>query len=333
MPNKKSAGLNRSLRLTEAELIKYSSQLIKLSESQKLKSVTNKIINQDILDAVKYLPEKFIDLLFIDPPYNITKKFNRVAFKEMNNDDYETWLDSWLSKLTFLLKENSSIYICGDWKSSSAIFKVGSKYFQVRNRITWEREKGRGAKANWKNCSEDIWFFTNSNEYTFNVNKVKLRRKVLAPYRDEQRNPKDWGQNSSGNFRDSFPSNIWNDISIPFWSMPENTEHPTQKPEKLLAKLILASTNEGDLVFDPFIGSGTTAVVAKKLGRRYVGIELDNYYCSLALKRLELAENDKKIQGYNGDVFWERNTLIEQVKSQRLNSTRGTFQNQRDKRK
>ena len=333
MPNKKPAGLNRSLRLTEAELIKYSSQLIKLSESQKLKSVTNKIINQNILDAVKYLPEKFIDLLFIDPPYNITKKFNRVAFKEMNNDDYETWLDSWLSKLTFLLKENSSIYICGDWKSSSAIFKVGSKYFQVRNRITWEREKGRGAKANWKNCSEDIWFFTNSNEYTFNVNKVKLRRKVLAPYRDEQRNPKDWDQNSSGNFRDSFPSNIWNDISIPFWSMPENTEHPTQKPEKLLAKLILASTNEGDLVFDPFIGSGTTAVVAKKLGRRYVGIELDNYYCSLALKRLELAENDKKIQGYNGDVFWERNTLIEQVKSQRLNSTRGTFQNQRDKRK
>lgn len=316
MPNKKPAGLNRSLRLTEAELKKYSSQLINLSESQKLKSVTNKIINQDILSAVKYLPEKIVDLLFIDPPYNITKKFNRVAFKEMNNDDYETWLDSWLSKLTFLLKDNSSIYICGDWKSSSAIFKVGSKYFQVRNRITWEREKGRGAKANWKNCCEDIWFFTNSDEYTFNVNKVKLRRKVLAPYRDEERNPKDWGQNSSGNFRDTFPSNIWNDISIPFWSMPENTEHPTQKPEKLLAKLILASTNEGDLVLDPFIGSGTTAVVAKKLGRRYLGIELDNYYCSLALKRLELAENDKKIQGYEDGVFWERNTLIEQKKNQ-----------------
>ena len=314
MPNKKPAGLNRSLRLTEAELIKYSSQLIKLSESQKLKSVTNKIINQDILDAVKYLPEKFIDLLFIDPPYNITKKFNRVAFKEMNNDDYATWLDSWLSKLTFLLKENSSIYICGDWKSSSAIFKVGSKYFQVRNRITWEREKGRGAKANWKNCSEDIWFFTNSNEYTFNVNKVKLRRKVLAPYRDEQRNPKDWGQNSSGNFRDSFPSNIWNDISVPFWSMPENTDHPTQKPEKLLAKIILASTDKGDVVFDPFLGSGTTAVVAKKMERKFVGIEVDEYYCCLAEKRLTLAETDKRIQGYEDGVFWERNTLSEQVK-------------------
>jgi len=317
MLNKKPAKLNRSLFLTEGELKKYSSQFIQLSKLQNFKSITNKIINQDILSAVKYLPQKFVDLLFIDPPYNITKKFNRVSFREMNNDEYEDWLDSWLSKLIVLLKENASIYICGEWKSSSAIFKVGSKYFQVRNRITWEREKGRGAKANWKNSSEDIWFFSNSNKYTFNVEKVKLRRKVLAPYRDEKRNPKDWGQNSSGNFRDTFPSNIWNDISVPFWSMPENTEHPTQKPEKLLAKLILASTNEGDLVFDPFLGSGTTAVVAKKLGRKYVGVEIDNYYCSLALKRLELAEKDKKVQGYEDDVFWERNTLIEQVKSKK----------------
>ena len=317
MLNKEPARLNRSLSLTESELKKYSSQFIQLSKPQYVKSITNKIINQDILSAVKYLPEKFVDLLFIDPPYNITKKFNRVSFREMNNDKYEDWLESWLSKLIVLLKENSSIYICGDWKSSSAIFKVGSKYFQVRSRITWEREKGRGAKANWKNCSEDIWFFTNSDKYTFNVEKVKLRRKVLAPYRDEKRNPKDWSQNSSGNFRDTFPSNIWNDISVPFWSMPENTEHPTQKPEKLLAKLILASTNEGDIVFDPFLGSGTTSVTAKKLGRKYVGVEIDNYYCSLALKRLELAEKDKKIQGYEDDVFWERNTLIEQVKSQK----------------
>jgi site-specific DNA-methyltransferase (adenine-specific) len=303
--------------LTEEELKKYSSVFIQLDKPQNLKSITNKIINQDILSAVKYLPKKFVDLLFIDPPYNITKKFNRVSFREMNNEEYEDWVDSWLSKLIVLLKENASIYICGDWKSSSAIFNVGSKYFQVRNRITWEREKGRGAKANWKNCSEDIWFFTNSDTYTFNVEKVKLRRKVLAPYRDEKRNPKDWNQSTSGSFRDSFPSNIWNDISVPFWSMPENTEHPTQKPEKLLAKLILAGTNEGDLVFDPFLGSGTTAVVAKKLGRRHVGVELDNYYCSLALKRLELAEKDKKIQGYEDGVFWERNTLIQQVKSQK----------------
>ena len=91
--------------------------------------------------------------------------------------------------------------------------------------------------------------------------------------------------------------------------MPENTDHPTQKPEKLLAKIILASSRPGDFVFDPFLGSGTTAVVAKKLGRQYCGVELDLTYCCLAEKRLALAEQDKTIQGYAEGVFWERNTL------------------------
>ena len=316
---KKNSKLNRTLKLRDEEFHKYRSNLIKLRKKVSTDQVVNRIINQDFLEAIKFFPDNFVDLLFIDPPYNLTKRFNSLSFKEMRNKQYEEWLESWLSKLFFLLKDNASIYICGDWKSSSAIFKVGSKYFNVRNRITWEREKGRGAKANWKNCTEDIWFFTNSSEYTFNVEKVKLRRKVLAPYRDEKRNPKDWGQNKEGNFRDTFPSNIWNDISVPFWSMPENTNHPTQKPEKLLAKIILASTNKGDLVFDPFLGSGTTAVVAKKLGRKYVGVEVDEYYCCLAEKRLELAEKNKRIQGYEDGVFWERNTLTDQVNSQKLN--------------
>ena len=321
MPEKKAAKLNKTLRLSNKEIKNYKTKLLKLDKAYSAEQLTDKIINQDIFSAIKYLPNNFVDLLFIDPPYNLTKKFNDVSFKEMNHNDYEDWLESWLNKLIVVLKENSSIYICGDWKSSSAIFKVGSKYFKVRNRITWEREKGRGAKANWKNCTEDIWFFTNSSDYTFNVEKVKLRRKVLAPYRDEKRNPKDWNQSAEGNFRDTFPSNIWNDISIPFWSMPENTEHPTQKPEKLLAKIILAGTNEGDLVFDPFLGSGTTAVVAKKLSRKYIGVEVDEYYCCLAEKRLELAEKDNRIQGYEDGIFWERNTLIEQGKSQPLKSS------------
>jgi site-specific DNA-methyltransferase (adenine-specific) len=314
----KPAKLNRTLLLDKDEIKKYSAGLVKLTKPVKIKSLVNKIVNQDIFEVIGLLPDNFVDLLFIDPPYNITKKFNQVSFKEMKLLEYVKWLDSWLSKAARLLKENASIYICGDWKSSAAIFITGSKYFQVKNRITWEREKGRGAKENWKNCSEDIWFFTNSSKYTFNVNDVKLRRKVLAPYKDKDRNPKDWKQNDTGNFRDTFPSNIWNDISVPFWSMPENTDHPTQKPEKLLAKIILASTKKGNIVFDPFLGSGTTAVVAKKLGRKYVGVEVDEYYCCLAEKRLELAEKEKRIQGYEDGVFWERNTLIQQVKSQKL---------------
>jgi site-specific DNA-methyltransferase (adenine-specific) len=251
-------------------------------------------------------------LVFIDPPYNLDKKFNLTSFREMDSGKYEQWLDSWLSQLVRLLKPNASVYICGDWRSSGPIFTAAKRYFQIRNRITFEREKGRGAKSNWKNCSEDIWFCTVSDSYYFNVDAVKMKRKVIAPYTSEDGQPKDWEEDRNGRYRVTHPSNVWTDITIPFWSMPENTVHPTQKPEKLVAKIILASSKRDDVVFDPFLGSGTTSVVAKKLGRRYVGIEIDEQYCCLAEKRLELAEDNPTIQGYTDGVFWERNTLSEQ---------------------
>lgn len=267
----------------------------------------NKVICADAFEVLTKLPEKAIDLLFADPPYNLSKNFGAEKFKRTSTDEYEAWLDSWLILCVPLLKPAASIYICGDWRSSAAIQRVGMKHFKLQNRITWEREKGRGAKRNWKNSAEDIWFFTMSDDFTYNLDNVKMRRKVLAPYTKDGE-PKDWEKSCDGNFRDTHPSNIWTDISVPFWSMPENTDHPTQKPEKLLAKIILASTNPGDLILDPFAGSGTTAVTAKKLGRDFVAIELDEHYCLLAQKRLEMAEADKSIQGLSDGVFWERNS-------------------------
>ena len=155
---------------------------------------------------------------------------------------------------------------------------------------------------------EDIWFAVkNPDDYYFDVEAVKMKRKVLAPYKADGK-PKDWDEETEGNFRLTYPSNFWDDISVPFWSMPENTDHPTQKPEKLYAKLILASSRPGDIVFDPFLGSGTASVVAKKLGRRFCGIEQNEEYCLWAEKRLALAETDKSIQGYSDGVFWERNS-------------------------
>src|SRR5207247_9533302 len=165
---------------------------------------------------------------------------------------------------------------------SASIFTAASDVFEVQNRITWEREKGRGALSNWKNASEDIWFCTMSDRYTLNVETVKVRRRVLAPYRNVDGRAKDWVETDIGNFRDTHPSNLWTDITVPFWSMPENTDHPTQKSEKLLAKLIMASTNPGDVVFDPFLGSGTAPVVAREVGRSYVGIEGVEEFSSLA---------------------------------------------------
>jgi site-specific DNA-methyltransferase (adenine-specific) len=268
---------------------------------------SNSIICGDAADILPRLQSGSFDLLFADPPYNLTKKFGKEEFKSTTTEAYEAWLDSWLKLCAPLLKQTASVYICGDWRSSAAIQRVGSKYFKLQNRITWEREKGRGAKRNWKNAAEDIWFFTMSENFTFNTEAVKQRRRVVAPYRENGK-PKDWIESPDGNFRDTHPSNIWTDITVPFWSMPENTDHPTQKPEKLLAKIILASTNPGDLILDPFAGSGTTAVVAKKLGRDFVAIESDENYCLLAAKRLHLAETDKSIQGFEDGVFWERNS-------------------------
>jgi site-specific DNA-methyltransferase (adenine-specific) len=299
---------NRTITLTDKERESYRRKLLKIDNPLSLEQILNKVINADIFEVVDLLPSRFVDLLFIDPPYNLTKTFNTSSFKQTSVTHYISWMESWLEKLIRLLKPSASIYICGDWRSSSAIHLLCEKYFIVRNRITFEREKGRGAKKDWKNNCEDIWFCTVSNDFTFNADAVKLKRNVIAPYR-ENGMPKDWTEQENGNYRLTYPSNIWTDITIPFWSMQENTPHPTQKPEKLLAKIILASSNEGDIVFDPFAGVGTAGIVAKKLKRNFVMVEIDEEYCLYAEKRLQMAEKDSAIQGYFNSVFWERNTL------------------------
>jgi len=306
------ADRNRTLQLNEEEIIRYRENLLRLHSPARVEEIQDRTICQDLYEVLPFLPERFVDLLFIDPPYNLDKEFNVLRFKKTSLDGYAEWIEDWLAKLMKVLKPTASVYICADWGSSSAVHLAAKKYLRVRNRITWEREKGRGALKNWKNSLEDIWFCTVSDHYTFDLEAVKLKRKVLAPYTHANGQPKDWERTGAGNYRITHPSNLWNDLTVPFWSMPENTDHPTQKPEKLLAKIILASSRPGDMVLDPFLGSGTTSVAAKKLGRHFVGIELNELYCCWAEKRLEAAEGDRTIQGYSDGVFWERNTLAEQ---------------------
>lgn len=262
-------------------------------------------INGDMLQVCPLLARGCADLIIADPPYNLRKSYDGTVFAKRAQQEYEAYTRAWLDCAAPLLREGGSIYICCDWESSLVIGRVLGDYFTVRNRITWQREKGRGAKSNWKNGMEDIWFATNGDDYCFDLDAVKLRRRVIAPYKSAGK-PKDWVQTQQGRYRDTCPSNFWDDITVPFWSMPENTAHPTQKPEKLAAKLILASSREGDTVLDPFLGSGTTSVAAKKLGRHYIGIEKEPRYCVWAEQRLERADADRRIQGYNG-VFYERN--------------------------
>lgn len=309
LPPRPKAPRNRTITLRDDEREYYRGKLKRLSGPVTLDDIRDSTICQDLFDIIDWLPAQSVDLLFADPPYNLTKTFNQRHFRAQSLDDYEAWLMTWLPRLARVLKPTASLYVCGDWRSSTAIHRVLERHFIVRNRITWEREKGRGAKSNWKNASEDIWFGTVSDDYYFNVEAVKLKRAVLAPYTDDEGDPKDWEETERGKFRLTHPSNMWLDLTVPFWSMPENTDHPTQKPEKLLAKIILASSAEGAVIFDPFLGSGTTSVVAKKLNRHYIGVEIDEMYGCLAEKRLALAALDPTIQGYTDGVFWERNSL------------------------
>jgi len=304
---KQRAERNRTLTLTQEEIPELQKKIV-TPEAEPLTDYINKTINGDLLKTLPLLPDHFADLIIIDPPYNLSKDFNGNKFNAMNNDSYEKYLDSWFPLVCKKLKANGSLYLCGDWKCTSALQRAMEKELTVLNRITWQREKGRGAKSNWKNGMEDIWFgVKNPEDYYFDVEAVKLKRKVIAPYKVDGK-PKDWEEGQDGNFRITYPSNFWDDISIPFWSMPENTDHPTQKPEKLYAKLVLASSKPGDVIFDPFLGSGTASVVAKKLGRNYCGIEQNLEYCLWAEKRLNLAVTDTEIQGYKDGVFWERNS-------------------------
>lgn len=320
---------NRTLSLSEQDVGRLRGRLLHvLDRPVSLSECVGRTIHGDSFLVLPLLPKESVDLLVVDPPYNLTKAFSSSTFKRQSLAEYEEWLHSWLSLVAPLLKPSASVYVCSEWRSSGVVQRVLEIYFVVQNRITWEREKGRGALRNWKNCSEDIWFCVLGDRYFFDVEAVKQKRRVIAPYRDASGRPKDWNEESEGSFRVTHPSNLWTDISVPFWSMPENTHHPTQKPEKLIAKLLLASSKPGDVVLDPFLGSGTTSVVAKKLGRQFIGIEKEETYCLFAEKRLVLADHEPSIQGYSGGYFWERNTLAFQEARKTTSSPTATEQAQ-----
>ena len=198
------------------------------------------------------------------------------------------------------LKDSGSVYVCISWQNSHIIHTLLEKNgFTILNRITWKRDKGRGAKTNWKSMHEDIFFAVkNKKKYTFNIDDVKVIKKVIAPYKNEDGTPKDWWVNENGEkVRLTYPGNLWDEFCVPYWSMlevksyaktkktPNNvlTKHNTQKPKDLVKKIIMASSNKGDLVVDYFSGSGTTAIAAEELERNSIVFDI-NVICIEMLK-------------------------------------------------
>ncbi len=306
-----TASRNRTTRVAADE----RDQLLQLVATQSMPMGIDQIFHGDMVSICDHIPPQTVDLLLLDPPYNLRKTFGSSTFNRRSTEEYREAFSLWLKVALRTLKPDATIYVCAEWRTSAIVQPILEENLAVRNRITWEREKGRGAQTNWKNTSEDIWFCTAGEDYKFYPDRVRIRRPVIAPYRDQTGRPKDWNDHEAGAYRDTAPANLWTDVTIPFWSMPENTEHPTQKPEKLIAKLILASSDTGDVVFDPFLGSGTSAVVAKKLGRRWIGIEIEAEYCALAQKRINQSREGDPIQGYRDGVFWPRNSPNQQQRT------------------
>lgn len=273
--------LNKTIRLTEEEL------------EQPLPSYAGEnegLFLGDAIASLDLMPQHAFDLIIADPPYNLGVDFGNNKDR-WSSKDYLMWIESWVAKLPNVLSKTGSVYICCDWKYSGDYQRaLEAAGLRVMNRITWKREKGRGAKANWKQNMEDIWYaVADADHYTFNLDAVKLKKKIIAPYKVDGK-PKDWQEQDGERFRFTHPSNIWADFTVPFWSMPENTPHPTQKPEALVERIIQASSNEGERVLDLFSGSGTTSVVAQRLGRKSLGIEMNPDYLRLGLKRLALLQ-------------------------------------------
>jgi len=269
--------------------------------------------NETFENSTQYIKNNSVDLFFCDPPYFIsgskTKEVDLISGDRShwdkqwsNKEEYYSWTKNWLSLAYKQLKETGSIYVCTVWQHSGKIQEILEEVgFTIINRITWKRDKGRGANRNYKSMHEDIWFAVKNQNYKFYVDRIKIEKEVVAPYRDGNGEPKDWFEKDGKKIRMTHPSNLWTDLTVPFWSMhevksyaktkktPENTlmKHNTQKPKKLVKRCILASTDEKDLVVDYFVGSGTTAIAAKELNRNYIVFDINENCIKMLEERIK----------------------------------------------
>jgi DNA modification methylase len=233
---------------------------------------TNRFICGDAALSIKEFPAESVDLIIADPPYNLGKDYG-------NNRDLRAWREyekftkTWLTEAVRTLKPSGTIYVFMGVRFISNLFLIMEEEFGLvlNGWITWHYTQGMGRKRGFSPRHEDILYFTKGDLFTFNLDEVRIPQKY---YR--KRN------NMSG----ANPGDVWQFSHVHYCSA-EREPHPTQKPEALMERMILASSNEGDLVLDPFVGSGTTCRVADALNRRWIGIDLNPEYIEMSQKRVQ----------------------------------------------
>jgi adenine-specific DNA-methyltransferase len=250
----------------------------------------HQVIFGDVLEALHKLPDKSVDLIFADPPYNIGKNFNGRIEKWENEESYLEWCYQWLDLCVQKLKVNGSFYVMTATQFMPFFDIYLRKKLTILSRIVWSYDSsGVQAKKHYGSMYEPILFgVKDKNNYTFNANEILVEAKTGAKRKlIDYRKAIPTVYNS-----EKVPGNVW-DIPRVRYRMDEYENHPTQKPIALLERVIKASSNEGDLILDPFSGTFTTCYVAKKLGRNSIGIEIEDEYVKIGLRRLQLAQEFK----------------------------------------
>lgn len=237
----------------------------------------NKVYLGDCIEIMKTLPDKSIDLVFADPPFNIGIKYD-VHNDNMSYEEYYNWSEKWIRETYRLLKNNGTIYIAiGDEFAAEINIILKRVGFYFRNWIIWYYTFGQNQRKKFNRAHTHILYFTKDKErFTFNDRNIRVPSARQLIYKDRRANP-----------IGKIPDDVWQFSRVCGTFKERIKKHPCQMPEDLLKLIIKASSNERDLVLDPFGGTGTTATVAKRLKRNFITMEISKEYYNVILKRLD----------------------------------------------
>lgn len=248
------------------------------------------IYHGDALDVLAGIPDESIDLIFVDPPYNIGKNFAGRKDKWATDEEYLDWCYQWIDLCIQKMKPNGSLYLMTSTQFMPYFDLFIRDKVTILSRIVWAYDSsGVQAKKYFGSMYEPILYCVkNKNNYTFNAADIMVEAKTGS-----KRKLIDYRKNPPQPYKsEKVPGNVW-DFARVRYRMEEYENHPTQKPISLLERIIKASSNEGDVVLDPFSGTFTTCYVAQKLNRRFIGIEIQEDYFKIGLRRLEIAHEYK----------------------------------------
>lgn len=225
----------------------------------------------DVLEKIKDIEDESVDLIVTDPPYNLSKDYGKTK-DNLVHDEYLDFTRKWVKEAYRVLKKDGTIYVFMGMKYISYLYIILEQELNMNFNtwITWYYTQGIGRKKGFSSRHDDILMFNKSDKFTFNLDDVRVPQKY---YR------------SINNMRGANPGNVW-EFSHMHYCNGNRKKHPTQKPEALYERMILASSNEGDVVMDCFLGSGTAARVCQQLNRSFIGIEINPEYMDIARERL-----------------------------------------------